>query len=88
MSERSNRGVGGRPKIARWHARVVAARDAVWLATALVFGMQISTLLTLILLPGVLRIALAGYRTPDFVGPPAGRSELPDSGETDAVASG
>jgi cobalt-zinc-cadmium resistance protein CzcA len=58
------------------------------LATAVVLGMLISTLLTLILLPGVLRIALAGYRTPERVGPPAGGLELPDSGETEAVALG
>lgn len=32
------------------------------LATAVVLGMLISTLLTLIVLPGVLRVALAGYR--------------------------
>jgi cobalt-zinc-cadmium resistance protein CzcA len=34
------------------------------LATAVVIGMLISTLLTLLVLPGVLRTALAGYRAP------------------------
>jgi cobalt-zinc-cadmium resistance protein CzcA len=37
------------------------------LATAVVIGMLISTLLTLALLPGVLRVALAGYRPPSRV---------------------
>ncbi|MES1183967.1 MAG: CusA/CzcA family heavy metal efflux RND transporter [Myxococcales bacterium] len=41
------------------------------LATAVVLGMLISTLLTLIALPGVLRVALAGYRPPEPVKPVA-----------------
>jgi cobalt-zinc-cadmium resistance protein CzcA len=41
------------------------------LATAVVLGMLISTLLTLIALPGVLRVALAGYRPPEPVKPAA-----------------
>ena len=35
------------------------------LATAVVLGMAISTLLTLFVLPGVLRMMLAGYRRPE-----------------------
>ena len=69
-------------------ARSAGAEVQQPLATAVVLGMLISTLLTLILLPGVLRIALAGYRKPELVGPPTGGRELPDSGETEAVAMG
>lgn len=58
------------------------------LATAVVLGMLISTLLTLILLPGVLRIALAGYRKPEPVGPLAGSRDLSDSGDKEAMALG
>jgi cobalt-zinc-cadmium resistance protein CzcA len=35
------------------------------LATAVVLGMAISTLLTLFVLPGVLRIMLTGYKRPE-----------------------
>ena len=37
------------------------------LATAVVIGMAISTFLTLFVLPGVLRVLLAGYRPRDAV---------------------
>ncbi|HET9931267.1 MAG TPA: CusA/CzcA family heavy metal efflux RND transporter, partial [Polyangiaceae bacterium] len=41
------------------------------LATAVVLGMAISTLLTVFVLPGVLRIMLAGYRRPEAEEPEA-----------------
>jgi cobalt-zinc-cadmium resistance protein CzcA len=49
------------------------------LATAVVIGMLISTLLTLLVLPGVLRVTLKGYRPPERVASvPAPEPGLPD----------
>jgi hypothetical protein len=50
------------------------------LATAVVLGMLISTLLTLIALPGVLRVALVGYRPPEPVKPIAKPAPLQEPG--------
>ncbi|HEX2874417.1 MAG TPA: efflux RND transporter permease subunit, partial [Polyangiaceae bacterium] len=50
------------------------------LATAVVLGMLISTLLTLIVLPGVLRVALAGYRPPEPVRPVLEQAPASDPG--------
>lgn len=56
------------------------------LATAVVLGMLISTLLTLIVLPGVLRIALAGYRPPEPAKPELEPAPTNDAGLEHAAA--
>ena len=48
------------------------------LATAVVLGMLISTLLTLLVLPGVLRVTLQGYRPAERLSTPPARAPLPD----------
>jgi heavy metal efflux system protein len=47
------------------------------LATAVVIGMLISTLLTLLVLPGVLRVTLKGYRPPEPMPEPAPAGSSP-----------
>jgi cobalt-zinc-cadmium resistance protein CzcA len=55
------------------------------LATAVVIGMLISTLLTLIVLPGVLRVMLKGYRPPEPAEPEPHLARAPQPGLHAAV---